>query len=257
MKYKNFQVSYKLFFGILSALTLYSYYLYNVIDGSEIKDTYYNNYEIYTIDYFTTFTLLSNVLVHVWLIYSGIKHKNEGKTKLLSYTTANALATMITITFLVYNCVLIPVNGFPSSAFSVFTTLVDHAIVPVAFVIYVLFFMTGKQRVGYNEFFLKKFWIQFTLVLGYCIFAMVRGELRYANESYYSYLNSSGKVQNHLYPYFFLDVHHNGPMNLPGYVWFMIAFVGIIGIMIGFSYLYNFLSNSLIKKNYYRNFETN
>ncbi|AGR41155.1 Pr6Pr family membrane protein [Spiroplasma taiwanense] len=254
MKAFNFQINYKLFFGFLSFITIFSCYLYKIIDGSEVINNYSGNYEIYTIDFFTTFTLLSNVFVQVWFLYAGFNHKNEGKTKFLSHTTANSLATMITVTFLVYNFVLVPIDtGFPKAHFDRYVTVVDHMITPIAFVIYVIFFMANKEKISLNQFFIKKFWTQFTLVLGYCIFAMLRGELRYGSNSDLYYKEENGEVvRNIFYPYFFLDVHHQGPLGLSGAVWFIIAFVLIVSIMIAFSYLYNFLSNIMMSKNYYK-----
>ncbi|WP_339021674.1 hypothetical protein [Spiroplasma endosymbiont of Atherix ibis] len=249
MKSFNFQLTYKYFFGLLSFFTIFSYYIWNIVTAKEINSTYSGNYEIYTIDYFTTFTLLSNVFVQAWFLYAAINHKNEGKTKLLSYTTANSISTMITVTLIVYNAILIPVQGFPTHPFSIFVTLIDHAIVPIAFILYVNLFMRNKEQVNLKQFFIKKFWIQFMMVLIYCIFAMIRGELRYNTSSdlYYKEV-----VRNLLYPYFFLDVHHTGPGGIPGYGWFFIAFFAITGLLVGFSFLYNFINNKVITKNFYQ-----
>ncbi|AUB31500.1 Pr6Pr family membrane protein [Spiroplasma floricola] len=249
MKSFNFQLTYKYFFGLLSFFTIFSYYIWNIATGNEINSTYSGNYEVYTIDYFTTFTLLSNVFVQAWFLYAAINHKNEGKTKLLSYTTANSLVTMITITLIVYNGILIPVDGFPTHPFSIFVTLIDHAIVPIAFILYVNLFMRNKEQVNLKEFFFKKFWIQFMMVLTYCIFAMIRGELRY-NSSSDLYFKEG--VRNLLYPYFFLDVHHVGPGGIPGYGWFFIAFFAIAGLLVAFSFLYNFINNKVITKDFYQ-----
>ncbi|WP_342274880.1 Pr6Pr family membrane protein [Spiroplasma endosymbiont of Cantharis lateralis] len=247
MKSLKFQLIYKYFFGLLSFFTIFSYYIWTIATAGEVNGDYQGNYEIYTIDYFTTFTLLSNVLVQFWFLYAAINHKNEGKTKMLSYTTANSLATMITVTLIVYNGILIPVEGFPTHPFSIFVTLVDHAIIPVAFILYVNLFMSNKEKVNYKEFFIKKFWIQFTMVLIYCIYAMFRGELRFNSGDYYFTENI-----NLLYPYFFLDIHHVGPAGIPGIGWFFIAFFGIIGLLVGFSFLYNFINNKVMDKQYYK-----
>ncbi|WP_338985659.1 Pr6Pr family membrane protein [Spiroplasma endosymbiont of Diplazon laetatorius] len=250
MKSLNFQVTYKYFFGLLSFFTIFSYYIWNIVTAREVNGDYQGNYEIYTIDYFTTFTLLSNLLVQIWFIYAAINHKKEGRTKFLSNTTANALATIITVTLIVYNGILIPVEGFPSHPFSIFVTLVDHAVVPVAFILYINLFMTNKEQVGLKEFFIKKFWIQFAMVLSYCLYAMVRGEFRYNSSGDYYYNAKEGI--NLLYPYFFLDVHHVGPGGIPGYGWFFIAFFAILGMLVGFSFLYNFINNKVINKGFYQ-----
>ncbi|AHI53246.1 Pr6Pr family membrane protein [Spiroplasma culicicola] len=243
MKYKQILAIYKWLFGLLSFATIVSYYIYNIVEGSEIKNVYSGSYETYTIDYFTTFTLLSNVLACSWFLTAAIKPKKEGSGLFLSYTSANSIATMITVTFLIYNFVLVPLDtGFPSHPVDQTNTIINHIITPIAFVIYAVVLMPNKSSINLNEFFIKRFWIQFTMVLGYCIFAMVRGELRY---------NSGEEYQNILYPYFFLNIHAQGPLGIAGIGWFFIAFFGIIGLLIGFSYLYNYLSNLTVKSKFY------
>ncbi|ALD66298.1 hypothetical protein [Spiroplasma cantharicola] len=249
----KFQLIYKYFFGLLSFFTIFSYYIWNIVTAGEVNGVYKGNYELYTIEYFTTFTLLSNVLVQFWFIYAAINYKQEGKTKILSHTTANSFATIITVTLIVYNGILIPVDGFPSHPFSIFVTLIDHALVPLAFILYVNLFMSNKEKISLQNFFINKFWIQFVMVLSYCIFAMIRGELRFNSGDYY--FNESENV-NLLYPYFFLDVHHVGPGGIPGIGWFFIAFFGIIGLLVGFSFLYNFINNKVIEKEYYKKINT-
>lgn len=249
----KFKIYYKYFFGLLSFCTILSYYIWNIADGREVKRVYQGNYEIYTIDYLTTFTLLSNVLVQAWFFCAAINYKQEGKSKLLGHTSANALATMITVTLIIYNGILIPVNGFPNESFGQFVTIVDHVIMPIAFIVYVNVLMDNKQHISLKDFLKNKFWIQFTMVLTYCIFAMIRGELRFNSGEYYYQLGQNGKpIINLLYPYFFLDIHHTGPANIPGIGWFFIAFFSIIGLLVVFSSLYNWINSKVIEKEFYK-----
>ncbi|PPE06281.1 Pr6Pr family membrane protein [Mesoplasma corruscae] len=236
----KFKISYKLFFGLLSFTVMIAYYVWGIFNNNDIIDVYNGNYETFTIDYFTTFTLLSNVLVHAWLIAAGINYKQEGKSKLLGHTTANTLATLITLTFIIYNFVLIPVQGFPTQTFSWITSIINHVITPIIFVIYVNFMMENKEIVIKKEYILKKFWIPFTMTLAYCLFAMFRGELRL----------KSGYTESILYPYFFLNVHKVGPMGIPGYGWFAIAFVLVVVILFSFSFLYNCINNKMVTRKF-------
>ncbi|WP_374695996.1 hypothetical protein [Spiroplasma endosymbiont of Polydrusus formosus] len=45
---------------------------------------------------------------------------------------------------------------------------------------------------------------------------------------------------------------HASPFNLPGYVWFIIAFFVILEIIIGGVYLYNYCNNKIIKTKIYQ-----
>ncbi|AKX34174.1 hypothetical protein SLITO_v1c05260 [Spiroplasma litorale] len=263
MKYinlKNFKITYKYFFAILSCISIYTYYFYKLFSGHGL-DTYNNNYEIYTLDYFSTFTLISNILCQIWLLWAAITPKKEGNSKFtsrkkfvfLSHTTALTFSVMITITFIVYNFILVPIDtGFPTHSYDAFATIVNHIITPIAFVVYFLFLMDNKREIDLNRFFTRKFWIQFTILISYCIISLIKGELRYRSDSQL-YNTPSGK--NTWYPYFFLNLHNaNGPLGIPGYGWFIIAFILIIGVMIGFTYLYNFINNCIIKTKYYKKY---
>ncbi|AKU79765.1 Pr6Pr family membrane protein [Spiroplasma turonicum] len=247
MKYNMFKITYKYVFGILSFISIYTYYFYKLFSRHDL-DVYNFNYEIYSLDYFTTFTLISNVLCQIWLLWAAIQPKKEGYNKFLSQTTALTFSVMITITFIVYNFILVPLDtGFPTHPYDAFATVVNHIITPIAFIIYFIFFMNNKNTIILNQFFIKKFWIQFVILFGYCIFSLIKGELRYKSNSSLYEKPGGG---NTWYPYFFLNIHNSsGPLGIPGIGWFFIAFFLIISVMVGFTYLYNFLSNKLIKKN--------
>ncbi|ASP28300.1 hypothetical protein SCORR_v1c05280 [Spiroplasma corruscae] len=250
MNLYTFKLTYKYTFGILSCLSIYTYYFYKLISGHGISD-YNGNYEIYTLDYFTTFTLISNIFCQVWLLLAAIRPNKEGDSKFLGYTTALNFAVMITITFIVYNGILVPLDtGFPTHPYDAFATVVNHIITPIAFVTYFLFFMRNKKKVELNTYFIKKFWILFVMVLTYCIFSLIKGEIRYQS---HSELYTTPKGGNIWYPYFFLNIHNpNGPMGIPGAAWFVIAFILIVGVMIGFTYLYNYVNNQFIKTKFYK-----
>lgn len=243
------RIAYKLTFSILGLATLLSCYIYNVVNGETIRNDYSGNYEIYTIDFLTTFTMLSNLFVLFWMLLAAIFYKKENDSKFLSYNCALTAGVYITVTFIIYNFVLVPLDtGFPSKPFDQYVTVVDHIITPIAFIIYLLILMPKKEAVNLNEFFLKRFWVIFCLILGYCILTMLRGELRFRSSG----TTYVGEGYNLLYPYFFLNVHQTGPLGIPGYGWFMIAFIAIVGILIGFCYLYNWLNNIIIKKAFYQ-----
>ncbi|QBQ07764.1 hypothetical protein SGLAD_v1c05650 [Spiroplasma gladiatoris] len=258
-KYEKILFSYKMVFIILSFLSIYGYWIWRLIDKADLNNKYHGSIELLTIEHFTTFTLLSNVFCQVWFIIAAIQYKREGLTKATSYTTASTLLTCITVTMLVYNAVLIPISGFPTGVIPQLSNIYNHVFMPIGFIVYVLFLMPRKKEVELNQFFLKKFYIQFLIIFIYCIFALIRGELRYQSENngiykYYEMVNGELKEKNFFYPYFFLNVHDKkGVGGIPGIAIFFMTFVGILGLMIGLSYLYNFSSNLIIQKNYYKN----
>ncbi|AHI53591.1 hypothetical protein SSABA_v1c01790 [Spiroplasma sabaudiense Ar-1343] len=238
MNYKAFKISYKLIFGINGFCILLWAYISGMLNLDYITNTYNGNYQLYTEEFITTYTFLSNILVITWLIYSGIFHKNENKNRFQSQGYALAISTYISVTFIVYNFVLIPVEGWPSSASDQATTIIDHMVNPIVMVVYFVFFMENKTHVSLKEIMKNKFIYIWMGTLAYCIFAMVRGELRFASGEYFKDL---------LYPYFFLNIHAH-----LGVVWFVMAFIGISGMLLGFSVLYTFASNRMIKKPYYQ-----
>ncbi|AXK50948.1 Pr6Pr family membrane protein [Spiroplasma alleghenense] len=238
MNHKIFKICYKLVFGINGICILLWGYISGMLNTEMITNQYHGNYQLYTEEFITTYTFLSNILVLTWLIFSGVFHKWENKNKYQSQNFALAISCYISVTFIVYNFVLIPVEGWPSSASDQAITIFDHMINPIVMVCYLVFLMDGKQKVGVKKEFLTKFvWI-WAGTLGYCVFAMLRGELR---------INSGDYFKGMEYPYFFLNVHSG-----LGVVWFIMAFISISGMLVGFSMLYNFASNKMIEKEYYK-----
>ncbi|QGS52034.1 Pr6Pr family membrane protein [Spiroplasma tabanidicola] len=261
--YEKILLAYKIFFSLMSMIVIYGFYIFKLVDQTELSQKFSGNFEMMSMEYFTTFTLLSNVFCQVWFLIAAIQWKKEGLTKATNYTTATSLATLITVTLVVYNAVLIPVAGFPKEAFAAFSSIYSHVIMPIAFVVYVLFLIPRKEEVGLKQFFLKKFWIQFLVIFLYCVFALVRGELRYQsmqntdpNNNIYTFSDENGNIKNYIYPYFFLDLHSKGLAGIPAYGIFVITFSGVLGFMIGISFLYNYSSNLIIKKSYYQNWNT-
>ncbi|AOG60590.1 hypothetical protein SHELI_v1c06390 [Spiroplasma helicoides] len=256
-KYTNNLLIYKILFAVLSIIAVYGQWVYKLIDnsnyGSDTQLMYHGNNELATIEHFTTFTLLSNIFCQVWFINASINCKKEGLTKGTSYTSAMTLSILITITCLVYNLVLTPVSGFPKDIVGVLCSIMNHIIMPIAFVCYVIFLMPRKRKVNLNLFFTKKFWIPFTIILSYCVMAMAKGELRWSSmdRSIYEYVDSLGKNKDIYYPYFFLNIHKD-QFGLPGYAIFILTFFGVFGLMVGITYLYNYANNKIVEKKYYQ-----
>ncbi|WP_338972751.1 Pr6Pr family membrane protein [Spiroplasma endosymbiont of Panorpa germanica] len=238
MNHKTFKICYKLIFGINGICILLWGYISGMLNTEMIQNSYRGDYQYFTEEFITTYTFLSNILVLTWLIYSGIFHSRENKNKYQSQGFATAISCYISVTFIVYNFVLIPVEGWPSSAADQAITIIDHMVNPIVMVVYLVFLMENKTKINLKEFFIKKFIWVWAGTLAYCVFAMLRGELR---------VNSDPNFEGRYYPYFFLDVHSG-----LGVLWFLMAFVSITGMLIGFSFLYNYASNQMIEKDYYK-----
>ncbi|ASZ09275.1 hypothetical protein CK556_02890 [Mesoplasma chauliocola] len=219
------------------------------------------NYQPFEDIWFRTsfFTLLSNILVLVWITNALLKPNNEGKKGLISSNGAILTATFITITFLIYQLSLRPTvisTGlaanktilqalFPNVT-SVIENEVFHTFGPIAFVIYVIFGMKHESKENISEFkFLKKNWIQGVVILiSYALYAIARGLIKEAG--------GTSPTSMYAYPYFFLQVTtpaKDGLLGVPGIAWFFIFVVIIASIYIGFSTLYKMAIIKRIDKN--------
>ncbi|WP_368487010.1 DUF1600 domain-containing protein [Spiroplasma sp. DGKH1] len=167
--------SYKLLFAIIGISILIWNLIGGYFDNYTINIVYKGDYNDYTINFFSTFTGWSNIMLLVWFLYAGICHQLENKRKLLSYPVALTVGLYITITFIIYNCLLVPTQGFPSDPRNVITTIFDHIINPLVFVIYVICFFENKQPVK-STVLLKKYLAKIIgFLLIYCFYAIVRG----------------------------------------------------------------------------------
>ncbi|ARU92065.1 hypothetical protein SCLARK_001561 [Spiroplasma clarkii] len=129
------RMAYKLTFAIWGLASILAAYLFKIIDGTEIKTTYLGNYEIFTIDFLSTFTILSNFLVLFWLLFAAIFYKKEGEAKLLSQTSGLIASVYISVTLVIYNFVLVPLDSaFPKDSFNQYVSIMNHVINPLAFV---------------------------------------------------------------------------------------------------------------------------
>lgn len=212
-------------------------------DGTLIRATYMPFEQMLFTSSF--FTALSNLLVLTWMYVALIKPKNEGEKGILSDNLSITSATYITITFLIYQLALRPVtissglaNGktviqaiFPEPL-SLIQNEVFHTIVPIAFVLYIIF---GIKHPHYEELTTKKMhmnWIYGIIgLVGYGLYAIIRGLIREAG--------GTSNTSIYTYPYFFLQITNpKGLLGIPGIVWFIIFIFVIAGLYIGFSTSY-------------------
>ncbi|AVP49156.1 Pr6Pr family membrane protein [Williamsoniiplasma luminosum] len=195
-----------------------------------------------TIQTFSYFTTLSNIAVGVWLLLAAFKPQNEGKKGFLSYGMTLVVTTYITITMLIYNGMLLPqmlASGRNLTPVGWLESVVEHMVMPLAFILYICFFFKSEVCYTKKQFMKKEWWKQLLVLAIYAIYIMVRGEMRY----------QGGKPKSTQYPYFFMDIHADNMMGMPGWAWLIIAMIFVIAICLGFSMIYHIILTKRNSKN--------
>ncbi|WP_368486124.1 Pr6Pr family membrane protein [Spiroplasma sp. DGKH1] len=233
--WKDWRVYYKLFFGgLIGAVCLYGWISplvngitipSNVEWSNEASQNFMKDKGDFTFNYFSFFTIQTNILVWVWLLAAGLFPKYEGKNKWLGYNMALAITVYISITFLIYNAMLLPA-GQPTNAKGWFLTVIQHMVCPIAMIVYFLFMMPKNEITPNRQYWNKQVWKLYFYPILWGIFNMIRGEFRW----------QAGKA--YPYQYFFLNVHKPFA-GLPGAAWFVIAIIIIAGLVFGLATLYN------------------
>lgn len=161
-------------------------------------------------NYFSYFTILSNLLVAISLTALVFAAKTNLGYKLSLPTTKSAVALYILIVGLVYNLVLRDI--WEPKGWQLIADNLLHVIVPIAYLTYWLIF-TGRKTLNYKDILS---WTIFPFL--YLIYSLIRGY----------YVN--------WYPYPFLDVAQFGYQQILINAFFvMLAFVGFATIMVWFN----------------------
>ncbi|AGY41604.1 unknown transmembrane protein [Mesoplasma florum W37] len=185
------------------------------------------------------FTLISNLLILIWMYVALFKPLNEGKKGILNKRTSIIFAAYITVTFLLYNLILrITVSEIANNFMSHFVNEMFHTVAPIFFIGYVLFGVKWEKGTAFNFKELSTTWVFGILGLcSYGAYAIIRGLLKVAG-------GTPGSSQQ-AFPYPFLQVTElnvkMGAIELPGIVLFLIFMIVIASICIGFTSLYNFI----------------
>lgn len=240
---KDWRFYFKLFFGLFFLAVLLYHWLNPIINGIYLTDEQKaeaRNWEWfiqdkgdYTLNFLSYFTIQTNIMVALWLILSALFHDQEGKqtSKWFNNYMALAVTTYITITFVVFNTMLLPRLLNRVGFFFWFTLIIEHILVPIVMIVYYLFFMKKeKTTVLATKAYLNKYLIVYYFYpLFWLIIMLIRGEFRY----------HAGKAIP--YQYFFINVH-SATYGLPGWLWLIIAMF-IVGILIfGISTLFNLVA---------------
>ncbi|WP_339022537.1 Pr6Pr family membrane protein [Spiroplasma endosymbiont of Crioceris asparagi] len=247
--FKEWKFWYKFIIATLIFVAVFYQFIYQLVNPDIIfkqdnDKNFYSQYDYSSlvVHYFSFFTTQSNMLVCGWLFYSAFNHDKEGKKKLLNINFSVAVATYISVTSLIFNFMLLPVEMFKEHSdpkypgnwsFSNWTcSEILHTIGPIATVVYILLFMNFENHCLSTKLYLKK---QFPKILVYPliygIYILIRNEIRVAS--------NKPRVTNT--PYFFMDVRQN-------IIWFFLSLMIIVFILISFSILYNFVIKKRLNK---------
>ena len=163
-----YKFSYKMFFSLLSLGVLLAGWIQGIIDLSQIqndvisKSTHLDYYNIdantYTLNYFITFTVQSNLLCIAFFLLASMFPRKEGQWQVISQKIGLPVAIYITITGIIFNSMLLPVavaKGEMNGAFPWFETQVMHTVLPIAFVVYIICFLENPKKL-YLSIFIKK-----------------------------------------------------------------------------------------------------
>ncbi len=204
------------------------------------------DYQGYIINYFSFFTIQSNILVAIWFMVSFFNHNKESETKFISRSISLCVVTYITITGLIFNGMLLPQvllteNDLILTPFWWVEQMVLHTIVPIATIVYYLLLMKQKLNFNFKEFIKKDFTVMCIYPIIYLICSLVRGELIYRSVGSDAILASKKGA----YPYFFLEIHNKQVSGLSGIAWMFIAIIAILTIIIGLGSLYLFVASKI------------
>ncbi|WP_342252258.1 Pr6Pr family membrane protein [Spiroplasma endosymbiont of Amphibalanus improvisus] len=230
-------ISFLLYSWIYGVVNLQELYNDALIDGNTAY--FYSNAYTYTQYYFSFFTIQTNIFCLLFFLIAGIWHNKEGKWKIISQDIATPIAIYITITALIFNSMLLPamLSAGGVSALDWIITEWEHGLFPILFVLYVILWMENRESWDVKKFMKKKVYIYISYPLLWCIMAMIRGTL-IGTFNEISETTSNPEYFN----YFFLDVTTT-TFGIPGYIWFLIAFVAVLSILLGTGALYVHLQN--------------
>ncbi len=244
--WRDWRVYYKLLFAVLIGYGIFAALIESYVHGipitvknptwsEEATKNFINDKGDYTFNYFNYFTIQTNLLVFALLLGAGLFPKYEGKNKWLGYNMTLAITIYISITFLIFNLMLLPVEQ-PQTWRAWLYSTIQHVICPIVMIVYFLFFMERENNIKTTKVYWRQdLWKFYFYPIVWTIVNMIRGEFRWQARKAFPY------------QYFFLNVHKS-LAGIPGVVWFIIAVIAIAGLVFWLGTLYNFCSYKFVNK---------
>ncbi len=193
---------------------------------------------------FCYFTIQSNFFVLIWFLYVAFNPKKEGMQHSIGSPYATLSFTLyITITFLIYNLVLLP-SGPPPTIHGWISTAFLHMIAPLMMIIYFCFFYEINQKstfkvIKIKNFLAKKIYLMYIYPTIWVPFVTLRSFFR---------LNSKiPSKENSAFLYFFMD-YRTEMFGIPWIRFILIMLVVFFVLGLGLAILYQFIMTLNFKK---------
>ena len=197
--------------------------------------------------FFSYFTIQTNLLCATILVLSAVAPQLLGKSKLLRPNFVLAVSIYITITSIVFNTFLIPALVLKDKIDTFFPWLLltwEHTILPVAFVCWFIFLYSVRTPIVVWQH--KKSWFNklFIYPIIYLLVFFLRGVFL-RDMVLHSTVGQSQELiffhgtnnNNHLFLYYMLNVFDSN-FGVPGYAWFLIVSFVQVSILVGGTYFY-------------------
>ncbi len=236
---KDWKFWYKFIFGIFIFIAIFLniiniFYQYPKIPmgdsiSKDIGDAILNNFMYFTIE--------SNLFVLIWLLYAAFNPNKEGKNKnILSPYISIFICIYITITGLVYNSLLLP-KSQPTNIMGWISTLIEHMLTPILFIIYFIFFYNiyESEIVSYKKFSKEHLYKMYI----YPIFWIIIVELR----AFFRLHSGVPSKEKSAFLYFFLNfTNEKNSFGIENWIFLiLIVFVLLIlGTLLAYFYLFIF-----------------
>ena len=197
--------------------------------------------------FFSYFTIQTNLLCASILVLSAVAPRLLGKSKLLRPNFVLAVSVYITIASILFNTFLIPDLVLQDKINRFFPWLLltwEHTILPVAFVCWFIFLYSvrtpivvwqHKKSWFHKLFIYPKIYILVLFLRGVFLRDMVLNTTLGTSKKLIFFQGTNNN--NHLFLYYMLNVFDSN-FGVPGYAWFLIAVVVQANILVWGTYLY-------------------
>lgn len=123
--------------------------------------------------YFSYFTIQSNIIVFVWFLLAAIYHFKSDKPLILRQGGLIVISLYISITFITYMTMMLPFAATTMTPITWFENMSQHLIVPLLVICYMCFHI-GEKPIVIKEYLKKKLWINFLYPLFYFLYIILR-----------------------------------------------------------------------------------
>ena len=211
-----------------------------------------------SVEYFSFFTVQTNLLCATILVLSAVRPQLLGKKKVLRPNFVLAVSIYISMTSIVFNTFLTPYVIFEdkiTQAIPWFYLTWEHTILPVAFVCWFIFLYPIRTFIDVWQH--KKTWFGklFIYPIIYLLVFFLRGiflrdMVLHTTTTTHSndliFFHSTNNINN-LFLYYMLNVFDSN-LGVPGYAWFLLVVFVQVNILVWGTYFYQQAFNKRTSK---------